>query len=136
VERHYIESALDEASLIGREGARAQPRDPSRRGGAAAGVGGRCPGRRAGKMDETPEKKCPLDRTKDVANAISSKPECPELPRTHALADGELTGREAARARGHIVECTRCRRELAYLMQLSMAVARGLAGLDAARRSS
>lgn len=70
-----------------------------------------------------------------MANAIRSKPECPELPRTHALADGELTGREAARARGHIVECTCCRRELAYLMQLAMAVARGLARLDALEAS-
>lgn len=81
--------------------------------------------------DGTPEKKCPLVRTKDVANANRSKPECPELPRTHALVDGELTGLDAARARGHIVECTCCRRELAYLMHLAMAVARGVAGLDA-----
>ena len=49
--------------------------------------------------------------------------ECPELPRIHALADGELTPREAVRARWHLAGCAQCRSELVFLMQLAVAVA-------------
>jgi anti-sigma factor RsiW len=56
--------------------------------------------------------------------------ECPELPRIHALADGELTPREAAGARAHLQECERCRAELVFLMQLAIAVARGIAAFE------
>ena len=44
--------------------------------------------------------------------------DCPELERTHALADGELDGAEADAARDHLATCERCQAELADLMQL------------------
>ena len=50
--------------------------------------------------------------------------ECPELPRIHALADGELASGEALQARAHLVVCAQCRAELVFLMQLAIAVAR------------
>ena len=62
--------------------------------------------------------------------------ECPELPRIHELADGELSGREAARARAHLAICAQCRSELAYLMQLALALARGVAAIRTIGRSS
>src|SRR5262245_16677071 len=66
------------------------------------------------------EKMCRLARTDHVVS------ECPELPRIHALADGELAGLEAACAREHLRGCAQCRAELAFLMQLAIAVARGV----------
>ncbi len=73
---------------------------------------------------------CPLARTDHVADAHEPETECPELPCIHALADGELSPREAAHARRHLVWCEQCRSELAFLMQLAVAVARGVAQLD------
>jgi hypothetical protein len=49
--------------------------------------------------------------------------ECPEIERTHALADGELIGDAADAAREHLVTCTACRAELADVLQLDAAVA-------------
>lgn len=70
---------------------------------------------------------CRLARTREVARAEESEEEpeidCPELPRVHALADGELPPREAARARVHLARCARCRAELAFLMQLAAVIA-------------
>jgi anti-sigma factor RsiW len=62
--------------------------------------------------------------------------ECPELPRIHALADGELTRREAVQARAHLAGCAQCRSELAFLMQLAIAVARGVAAARSIGRPS
>jgi anti-sigma factor RsiW len=62
--------------------------------------------------------------------------ECPELPRVHALADGELVSREVAHVRRHLAHCARCRSELAFLMQLSMAIARGVLATEAIGRPS
>jgi anti-sigma factor RsiW len=56
--------------------------------------------------------------------------ECPELPRIHALADGELSAGAAAEARWHLAGCAACRAELAFLMQLAVAIARGVAAID------
>ncbi len=66
---------------------------------------------------------CRLARTREVARAEEPEIDCPELPRIHALADGELPPREAAHARGHLARCARCRSELAFLMQLAAAIA-------------
>jgi anti-sigma factor RsiW len=66
---------------------------------------------------------CRLARTSDVASAEDPEIDCPELARIHALADGELSPGEAARARRHLAGCARCRSELAFLMQLAAAVA-------------
>ena len=52
--------------------------------------------------------------------------DCAEQPLVHALADGELSAREAARVRHHLACCARCRAELAFLLALAMAVARGV----------
>lgn len=45
--------------------------------------------------------------------------ECPQLERTHALADGELTGEAAQSARDHVAACSLCQAELADVMQLA-----------------
>jgi anti-sigma factor RsiW len=65
-----------------------------------------------------------------VVDARAPMTECPEQPRIHALADGELPAREAAEARLHLAVCAECRAELAFLLQLAVAVARGVAGFD------
>lgn len=52
--------------------------------------------------------------------------ECPEQPLVHELADGELSAAAAARARHHLARCGRCRSELAFLLALALAVARGV----------
>ena len=44
--------------------------------------------------------------------------DCPELERTHALADGELSGAEADAARSHLATCRICQAELADVMQM------------------
>jgi cellulose synthase operon protein C len=44
--------------------------------------------------------------------------ECPELERTHALADGELNAVEADAARAHLATCKECQAELDDVMQL------------------
>jgi hypothetical protein len=49
--------------------------------------------------------------------------DCPEIERTHALADGELTGDTADAARDHLATCAMCRAELADALQLDAAVA-------------
>src|SRR5258707_13223095 len=49
--------------------------------------------------------------------------ECPEIGRTHALADGELIGDAADAARDHLATCAACRAELADVLQLDAAVA-------------
>lgn len=59
------------------------------------------------------------------ARRARSPTECPELPRMHALADGELSPPDAARARAHAAGCAACRRELAFLRLLARAVGRG-----------
>ncbi len=73
---------------------------------------------------------CPLVRTDHVASAHEPEIECPELPGIHALADGELAPGEAAHAHHHLARCAECRSELAFLMQLAAAVARGVAAAD------
>lgn len=73
---------------------------------------------------------CGLARTDRVADAHDPETECPEQPRIHALADGELSPRDAAHARRHLAWCAACRSELSFLMQLAVAVARGVAALD------
>lgn len=45
--------------------------------------------------------------------------ECPQIERTHALADGELTGQAAEAARDHVADCRQCQAELADVMQLA-----------------
>jgi anti-sigma factor RsiW len=65
-----------------------------------------------------------------------SRADCPELPRVHALADGELTSGEADRARRHLAHCAQCRSELAFLMQLAMALGRGALAAGALGRPS
>ncbi len=45
--------------------------------------------------------------------------ECAEIERTHALADGELAGPDADRARDHLATCELCQAELADVMQLA-----------------
>ncbi|HEY0484318.1 MAG TPA: CHAT domain-containing protein [Kofleriaceae bacterium] len=50
-------------------------------------------------------------------------PECAEIERTHALADGELSGAAADAARDHLATCASCQGELADLLQLDAAVA-------------
>ena len=67
---------------------------------------------------------------------MSDGVDCPELPRIHALADGELTRREAAQVQGHLAGCVRCRSELAFLMQLALAVARGIIAIGPIGRPS
>ena len=60
--------------------------------------------------------------------------EHPELALVHALADGELSAADAARARSHLATCEACQAELADVMQLAAlpapapASARGVAG--------
>lgn len=49
--------------------------------------------------------------------------DCPEIERTHALADGELTGEAADRARDHLATCAVCQAELADVLQLDAALA-------------
>src|SRR5215470_2586196 len=49
--------------------------------------------------------------------------DCPEIERTHALADGELTGATADAARDHLATCAWCQAELADVLQLDAAVA-------------
>jgi hypothetical protein len=49
--------------------------------------------------------------------------DCPEIERTHALADGELIGDAADAARDHLATCAACRAELADVLQLDAAVA-------------
>src|SRR6185436_2546997 len=49
--------------------------------------------------------------------------ECPEIERTHALADGELTGDAADAARDHLATCAVCQAELTDVLQLDAAVA-------------
>ena len=49
--------------------------------------------------------------------------DCPEIERTHALADGELTGVAADAARDHLAICAACQAELADVLQLDAAVA-------------
>ena len=49
--------------------------------------------------------------------------DCSEIERTHALADGELTGAAAAAARDHLATCEACQTELADVLQLDAAVA-------------
>jgi cellulose synthase operon protein C len=49
--------------------------------------------------------------------------ECAHLERTHALADGELTGADADDAREHLATCAACQAELAEVLQLDAAVA-------------
>jgi hypothetical protein len=49
-------------------------------------------------------------------------PECAEIERTHALADGELGGAAADAARDHLATCASCQGELADLLQLDAAV--------------
>ena len=73
---------------------------------------------------------CRLARTDHVADARELEIECPEQPRIHALADGELTAHEAVHARRHLAGCAACRSELAFLMQLAVALARGVAAFD------
>jgi hypothetical protein len=75
------------------------------------------------------EKMCRLARTDHVEDVHEPETECPELPCIHLLADGELVGCEAARAHSHLAECARCRAELAFLMQLAVAVARGVTAI-------
>jgi len=76
------------------------------------------------------EKNGPLARTGGCEGHVPERSgaviDCLQLPRVHALADGELTAREAARVRRHLADCAPCRSELAYLMQLAMALARGI----------
>src|SRR5215813_5982193 len=48
---------------------------------------------------------------------------CAEIERTHALADGELTGAAADAARDHLATCAACQAELAEVLQLDAAVA-------------
>ncbi|HEX7840657.1 MAG TPA: zf-HC2 domain-containing protein, partial [Kofleriaceae bacterium] len=54
---------------------------------------------------------------------MTQAPECAELERTHALADGELTGEAAAAARDHLATCASCQAELADVLQLDAAIA-------------
>ncbi len=54
--------------------------------------------------------------------------ECPDIELTHALADGELSGESAQRAREHVAQCRHCQSELADIMHL--------ASLPAPRRGS
>lgn len=49
-------------------------------------------------------------------------PDCPEIERTHALADGELTGPAADAARDHLATCAICQAELTDVLQLDAAV--------------
>jgi hypothetical protein len=49
--------------------------------------------------------------------------DCPEIERTHALADGELTGGAADAARDHLATCAACQAELTDVLQLDAAVA-------------
>ena len=69
------------------------------------------------------EKNRRLVRTDHVANVDEPVTPCPELPRVHALADGELHGLEAARVRRHARRCAECRSELPFLRRLAVAVA-------------
>ncbi|HEY1547058.1 MAG TPA: CHAT domain-containing protein [Kofleriaceae bacterium] len=46
--------------------------------------------------------------------------ECPELERTHALADGELSTADADAARAHLATCRECQAELDDVMQLDV----------------
>ncbi|HEX8111844.1 MAG TPA: zf-HC2 domain-containing protein, partial [Kofleriaceae bacterium] len=48
--------------------------------------------------------------------------DCPEIERTHALADGELTGDAADAARDHLATCAVCQSELADVLLLDAAV--------------
>ncbi|HEU4735040.1 MAG TPA: zf-HC2 domain-containing protein, partial [Kofleriaceae bacterium] len=48
---------------------------------------------------------------------------CAQLERTHALADGELTGPAADAARDHLATCAACQAEMAELLQLDALVA-------------
>ncbi len=48
---------------------------------------------------------------------------CPEIERTHALADGELSDTEADAARDHLADCEVCQAELSDVLQLGAAVA-------------
>jgi hypothetical protein len=48
---------------------------------------------------------------------------CAQIERTHALADGELTGAAADAARDHLATCATCQAELAEVLQLDAAVA-------------
>lgn len=68
----------------------------------------------------------------DRTAAVVAPLECPELPHVHALADGELGPREAVRVRRHLAGCAPCRSELAFLVQLAMAIARGVLALGEA----
>jgi hypothetical protein len=54
---------------------------------------------------------------------MTEAPDCAELERTHALADGELTGDAADAARDHLATCAGCQAELADVLQLDAAVA-------------
>ena len=57
---------------------------------------------------------------------------CAHLARTHAFADGELTGADADDARDHLATCAACQAELAEVLQLDAAVAGVVAGVVAA----
>jgi tetratricopeptide (TPR) repeat protein len=48
--------------------------------------------------------------------------DCGHLERTHAFADGELTGSSADEVRDHLATCEACQAELAELLQLDAAV--------------
>lgn len=54
---------------------------------------------------------------------MTQAPDCAGLERTHALADGELTGDAADAARDHLATCAACQAELADVLQLDAAVA-------------
>jgi hypothetical protein len=54
---------------------------------------------------------------------VTTRPECAYVERTHAFADGELTGGTADEARDHLATCATCQAELAELLQLDAMVA-------------
>src|SRR5262245_33494155 len=49
--------------------------------------------------------------------------DCAEIERTHALADGELSGAAADAARDHLATCEVCQAELADVLQIDAAAA-------------
>jgi len=54
---------------------------------------------------------------------VTARRDCGHLERTHAFADGELTGAAADAVRDHLATCEACQAELAEVLQLDAAVA-------------
>jgi cellulose synthase operon protein C len=55
---------------------------------------------------------------------------CAQVPRVHALADGELSAAEATDTQAHLADCAECQAELAEVLQLELTFA------EAARQSA